>query len=161
MLRDPPTGNVRYPCGTRWCRKTVRVVFYVPVTTWKWFSFTIMQIVQGISGLLDTVMDLLMSAIEAILPPMPAIEFTFPGMDFLSFMESLLNSFPNMDLSDFLPNLPFCGSLATSTFTEANFASEPTLEELFSKVGNCALFDWSVPDFFAQCPAPDADGNEA
>lgn len=70
---------VKYPCGVKICRKSVRVP--VPYICVKRFSFTIAQVLKGISGLMDIIFKPINLLVDGILKAikLPAL-IQFPDL---------------------------------------------------------------------------------
>ncbi len=104
----------KFPCGVKICHKTVRVP--VPYFCVKRFSFTIGQVLKGISGLMDIIfrpLNLLVDSILAAIDPPPLIripELPDSAPELFKFVDVFrgifdINEFPTK-LLDFAVPLP-------------------------------------------------------
>lgn len=116
-------ATINYPCGIRWCKRTrwPRISYpcglntcsstgclKVPYPAFEMtrFCFSVADIINGLSGILDLVMNALMAVIKKLIPGLPAIEFNLPGLNLpldISWPDFKLPNFP--ELFDSLPKI--------------------------------------------------------
>lgn len=148
--------TVRVPCGVKFCQHCS----YVKLPSWctKSFSFTIQQILDGISGLisivfkpLEMLMNAILSAIDLPQLTIPGLNLNLPFMDFVNKMKKALDDLVNW-LEFSLPKIgfPSCTSnlLDVTPFYTPNSGTK--LLGLYRQNFFCTEWDFLKPNFCQQ-----------
>ena len=98
--------NISYPCGVHWCSYWACMWVGYPTITWKYFSFRVVDIIMGALSVLNIVLDALMSLLKSLIPGLPELNFSFPGLPGM-FDLSILTDIFDFSLPNIFPSLDF------------------------------------------------------